>query len=324
MPYPRLKLSVAAAAMAFIAAAPASYAADSQAWPTKPVTLIVPYSPGGGTDIIARLVGSKLSEIWHQSVIVENKPGANGVIGSAEVARSTPDGYKIMLVVGSHIINPVLTKSVPYDTEHDFTPITRLATSPLVLVVSKNGKYPDLNAFIKQGKKGDISVGYSEGQTQLTGELIKQKAGVNVIPVPYKGGSPLMVDIIGGHVESGVTSVLTALPHVKSGKLKVIGIAADKDLKVFPEAVTFKQAGYPEVESLSWYGLFGPKNMPESVVHKIREGLLQATRDPELARQLEDQGATVVIDTPADFKAFLSKEKKKWTEVARKGGIEAK
>lgn len=309
---------------AMLAASPAAHAEDPAKWPTKPVTLMVPYAPGGGTDIVARLVGSKLSEIWGQSVVVENKPGANGVIGSADVARSHPDGYKIMLVVGSHIINPILTKSVPYNTDIDFTPITRLAVSPLVLVVAKEGKYADLKSFIDLGKKGDISVGYSEGQTQLTGELIRQKAGINVIPVPYKGGSPLMVDIIGGHVESGVTSVLTALPHVKSGKLKVIGIAADKPLDVFPKATTFKQAGYPEVESLSWYGLFGPKGMPDGIVRKINESLPKATQDPVIAKQLEDQGAIVALDTPAEFQSFLASEKKKWTEVAKKGNIQAK
>ncbi len=316
------------ACLAFVAAvmaiSPASRAEDAKNWPSKPVTLMVPYSPGGGTDIVARLVGNKLSEIWGQSVIVENKPGANGVIGSADIARSQPDGYKIMLVVGSHIINPVLTKSVPYNTDTDFTPITRLAVSPLVLVVPKEGKYPDLKTFIELGKKNDISIGYSEGQTQLTGELIRQKAGVKVIPVPYKGGSPLMVDIIGGHVESGVTSVLTALPHVKSGKLKVIGIAGDKPVDAFPEGTTFPQAGFPGIQSLSWYGLFGPKGMPDSVVSKINESLLKATQDPVIAKQLADQGAIVMLDTPAEFDTFLKSEKKKWTEVAEAGNIQAK
>jgi tripartite-type tricarboxylate transporter receptor subunit TctC len=292
-------------------------------WPTKAVTLMVPYAPGGGTDIIARLVGSKLSEVWGQTVIVENKSGANGAIGSAEIARSAPDGYKIMLVVGSHIINPILTKSVPYDTDKDFTPITLIAASPSVLVVQKEGKFPNLEAFIATGKKNDVSVGYSEGQTQLTGELIKQKTGIKLVAVPYKGGSPLMVDIIGGHVEAGVTSVLTALPHVKSGKLMVIGIADDKKLPVFPDAVTFKQAGYPEVQSLSWYGLFGPKDMPAEIVKKIQEGLVKATQDPAIAKQLQDQGATVILNSQAEFKTFLDSEKLKWAEVARKGNIQA-
>ncbi len=318
-----LKFSLSAVAFSLFAASPVTHAANEVTWPTKPVTLMVPYAPGGGTDIIARLVGSKLSEVWGQTVIVENKAGANGAIGSADIAKSSPDGYKIMLVVGSHIINPILTKSVPYDTDKDFTPITLIAASPSVLVVQKDGKFPNLEAFIAAGKKSDVSVGYSEGQTQLTGELIKQKAGINLVAVPYKGGSPLMVDIIGGHVEAGVTSVLTALPHVKSGKLMVIGIADEKKLPVFPEAITFKQAGYPEVQSLSWYGLFGPKGMPVEIVNKIKEGLVNATQDPAIAKQLDEQGATVILNSQAEFKSFLENEKVKWAEVARKGNIQA-
>lgn len=319
----RFKFSLSAVAFSLFAASSVTYAANEVTWPTKPVTLMVPYAPGGGTDIIARLVGSKLSEVWGQTVIVENKAGANGAIGSADIAKSSPDGYKIMLVVGSHIINPILTKSVPYDTDKDFTPITLIAASPSVLVVQRDGKFPNLEAFIAAGKKSDVSVGYSEGQTQLTGELIKQKAGIHLVAVPYKGGSPLMVDIIGGHVEAGVTSVLTALPHVKSGKLMVIGIADEKKLPVFPEAITFKQAGYPEVQSLSWYGLFGPKGMPVEIVNKIKEGLVKATQDPAIARQLDEQGATVILNSQAEFKAFLEGEKIKWAEVARKGNIQA-
>lgn len=296
---------------------------QAETWPSKPVTLMVPYSPGGGTDIIARLVGSKLSELWGQSVVVENKAGANGIIGSTDVLRASPDGYKIMLVVGSHVLNPILTKSVPFDPIEDFTPITRLATSPLVLVVPNSDKYPDLKSYIEQGKKSEISIGYSEGQTQLTGELIRQATGIKTTPIPYKGGSPLMVDIVGGHVDSGVTSVLTALPHVSSGKLKVIGVADSVRNAAFPDATTFKEAGYESVESLSWYGLFGPKGMPEEIIERIRADLKKVTSDPSVAKQLKDQGAVVVLDSSADFRSFLEGEKVKWAKVAREGGIEA-
>lgn len=268
-------------------------------------------------------MGSKLSELWGQSVVVENKAGANGIIGSTDVLRASPDGYKIMLVVGSHVLNPILTKSVPFDPIEDFTPITRLATSPLVLVVPNSDKYPDLKRYIEQGKKSEISIGYSEGQTQLTGELIRQATGIKTTPIPYKGGSPLMVDIVGGHVDSGVTSVLTALPHVSSGKLKVIGVADSVRNAAFPDATTFKEAGYESVESLSWYGLFGPKGMPEEIIERIRADLKKVTSDPSVAKQLKDQGAVVVLDSSADFRSFLEGEKVKWAKVAREGGIEA-
>ncbi|MGH8843069.1 MAG: Bug family tripartite tricarboxylate transporter substrate binding protein [Advenella sp.] len=307
-----------------LAAPAAAIAQDVDKWPEKAVVLIVPYSPGGGTDILARMIGAKLSEIWKQTVVVENKAGANGIIGSAEIMRARPDGYKIMLVVGSHIINKILTKNVPYDPQTDFTPITRFAVSPSILAVKRDGKFADLPGFIEAGKKQDVSVGYSEGQTQLTGELIRQATAIKAVPVPYKGGSPLMVDIVGGHVDSGVTSVLTVLPYVKSGQLKVIAVAADKPLDVFPDAVTFAQTGHPEVESLSWYGFFGPKNMPAAIVSKINDSLLTATQDPKIAAQLKAQGATVTLDKPAAFRQFLESEKHKWQQVANKGGITAR
>ena len=310
--------------MTMLALAGAAWAQNADKWPEKPVVLIVPYSPGGGTDILARMIGAKLSEIWKQTVVVENKAGANGIIGSADVQRAAPDGYKIMLVVGSHVINKILTKSVPFDPQTDFTPITRFAVSPSILAVKKEGKFKDLPDYIDAGKKQDVSIGYSEGQTQLTGELIRQATGIKAVPVPYKGGSPLMVDIVGGHVDSGVTSVLTVLPYVKSGQLKVIAVAADTPLDVFPDAVTFKQTGHPEVESLSWYGFFGPKNMPDAIVSKINDSLLTATQDPKIAEQLKAQGATVTLDKPAQFRVFLENEKKKWQRVADKGGITAK
>lgn len=319
----RLPFFIKLMAAALLASSASTSAMAKDVWPQKPVTLVVPYAPGGGTDIIARLIGAKLSEIWGQNVIVENKSGANGIIGSNDIARSRPDGYKIMLVVGSHIINPVLTKSMPFNTDEDFTPITRLAVSPLVLVVPAEGKFKDLDTFLKLAKDDTTAIGYSEGQTQLTVELIRQATGAKISSIPYRGGSPLMVDIIGGHVASGVTSVLTSLPHVQSGKLKVIGIADKNRLSVFPDAKTFTEAGFDAVESLSWYGLFGPKGMPEDVVAQINTSLLTATQDPTIAKQLADQGATVVLDTPAQFQDYLNKEKQKWTKVAQQGGIEA-
>lgn len=314
-----IKMAMAAAASGLLVHTPI----QANTWPDKPVTLMVPYSPGGGTDIIARLVGSKLSELWGQSVVVENKAGANGVIGASDILRAPPDGYKIMLVVGSHVLNPILTKSVPFDPIADFTPITRLATSPLVLVVPNTGKYTDLNSFLQQGKKEEVSIGYSEGQTQLTAELIRQASGIKTTPIPYKGGSPLMVDIVGGHVASGVTSVLTALPHVSSGKLKVIGVADADRNAAFPEATTFKEAGFDTVQSLSWYGLFGPKDLPVEIIERIRADLKKVTEDPSVAKQLKDQGAVVVLDSSEDFRKFLEEEKVKWAKVAREGGIEA-
>lgn len=292
-------------------------------WPTKPVTIVVPYSAGGGTDIVARVVAQRLSELWGKPVVVDNRTGANGAIGSGYVAKSPADGHTLLLVVGSHVINPVLMKSLPYDTAKAFTPITRLAISPMVLVASSKSPYQNLNDVLAAALKQELAIGYSEGQTRLTGELIRQAGGLKTIGVPYKGGAPIMVDIIGGHLPLGLTSVLTALPHIQSGNLRVIGVAANERMAIFPAAMTFKEAGLKDVESLNWYGLFGPAGLPFGVVSQINSDLKKVTSDPALIKQMHDQGAEIVMTPPAEFVNFLQAETTKWQQVAQRGGISA-
>lgn len=300
-----------------------AHAAPVERYPDRPVTLVVPYAAGGGTDIVGRNIAQRLSTLWGQSVVVENRSGANGVIGSGAVAKSAPDGHTLMLVVGSHAINPVLMKSVPYDTATAFTPITRIADSPMVLVAATKGPYASLNDVVTAARAQELAVGYSEGHTRLTGEMIRQAGDLKTMGVAYKGGSPLMVDIMGGHVPLGVTSVLTAMPHVQSGQLRVLGVADDKRSPVFPDAMTFEQAGLAEVKSLSWYGLLGPAGMPPELVARIRSDIKTVTEDPAVVKQMQEQGAQIVVDEPEAFSAFLREETRRWAEVAKRGGIQA-
>ena len=295
--------------------------AQEKKFPSKPVTLVVPYSAGGGTDIVGRLMAQRLSELWGQSVVVDNRTGANGVIGSSHVAKAAPDGYTLLLVVGSHAINPVLMKSLPYDTVKAFTPITNIATSPMVLVVASDGPYKNLPDLVRAAREREIAIGYSEGQTRLTGEMIRQAGQLRTTGVPYKGGAPIMVDIIGGHLPAGVTSVLTALPHIHSGKLRVVGVAAEQRMGIFPDAMTFQEAGLQGVQSLNWYGLFGPAGMPAPVVERIHRDLRQVSADPAVVRQMHDQGADLVLTAPAQFRRFVEEETHKWAQVAQRGGI---
>ena len=307
-----------------VAAASAPYAQTAaDTWPTKPVTIVVPYSAGGGTDIVARVVAQRLSELWGKPVVVDNRSGANGAIGSSYVAKSSPDGHTLLLVVGSHAINPVLMKSLPYDTAKAFTPVTRIAISPMVMVASNKSPYKDLRDVLAAARKEEVAIGYSEGQTRLTGELIRQAGGLKTIGVPYKGGAPIMVDIIGGHLPLGLTSVLTALPHIQSGNLRVIGVAANERMAIFPAAMTFEEAGLQGVESLNWYGLFGPAGLPNGVVFQINRDLKKVTADPALMKQMYDQGAEIVMTPPDEFSRFLQQETTKWTQVAQRGGISA-
>ena len=306
---------------ALAAAGPAL--AQGAAFPSKTVTLVVPYSAGGGTDIVGRLMAQHLSEAWGQSVVVDNRTGANGVIGSSSVARAPADGHTLMLVVGSHAVNPVLMKSMPYDTTRAFTPITNIASSPCVLVVQAQGRYRTLADLLAAARKHELGCGYSEGQTRLTAELIRQVGDLKLTGVPYKGGAPIMVDIIGGHLPMGVTSVLTALPHVRSGALRVVGVADARRMPLFPEAMTFKEAGLDGVESLSWYGLFGPAGLPPAIVAQINQALRKVTDDPVVQKQMHDQGAEIMLTPPAEFQRFLASETTKWARVAQRGGITA-
>lgn len=313
----------ALAALASLAATGAWAEAPAGKYPSKPVTLVVPYSAGGGTDIVGRLMAQRLSDLWGQSVVVDNRTGANGVIGSNFVSRAPADGHTLLLVVGSHAVNPVLMKSLPYDTDKAFTPITNIANSPSVLVVQAAGPYKTLRDVLEAARKEPLGVGYSEGQTRLTGEMIRQAGKLQTTGVPYKGGAPIMVDIIGGHLPMGVTSVLTALPHVRSGALRVVGVADTKRMALFPDAMTFKEAGLDGVESLSWYGLFGPADLPAPIVAQINEDLKKVAADPAVKKQMEEQGAHVTLTPPAEFRSFLAAETKKWTLVAQRGGITA-
>jgi tripartite-type tricarboxylate transporter receptor subunit TctC len=315
----RAVLSALAASLAWPLAGPAT---AQPAYPAKLVTLVIPYSPGGGTDIVGRMVAQRLSELWGQSVVVDNRPGANGVIGTQHVAKAAPDGSTLLLVVGSHAINPVLMKSIPYDTAKAFTPITVLARSPMVVVASTKGPYKDLQGVLAAARKDEVAYGYSEGQTRLTGEMLRQAGNLKLTGVPYKGGAPIMVDVIGGHLPLGVTSVLTALPHVNAGTLRVVATVADQRLALFPDAMTPKEAGLQGVESFSWYGLFGPAGMPPAIVEQIIRDLRKVTAEPAVAKQIQDQGASVVLSPPDEFRRFLDSELAKWAQVAQRGGIQ--
>lgn len=323
-PFSRTNRRAALAAIAAFGASPLIGAhAQERKYPSKPVTIVVPYSAGGGTDIVGRLMAQRLSEVWGQSVIVDNRTGANGVIGSSYVAKAAPDGHTLLLVVGSHAINPVLMRSLPYDTAKAFTPVTNIANSPMVLVVAADGPYKQLPDLLKVAREKEVAVGYSEGQTRLTGELIRQSGNLQITGVPYKGGAPIMVDIIGGHLPAGVTSVLTALPHIHSGKLRVVGVAAEQRMSIFPDAMTFKEAGLAGVQSLNWYGMFGPAGLPDAVVERINQDLRKVAADPAVTKQMQDQGASIVLTPPAEFRRFVEGETRKWAQVAQRGGISA-
>ena len=299
-------------------------AAQAQTYPTKPIRILVPSAPAGGTDILARLFAQKLGESWGQTVLVENRPGADGMIGTEIVARSPPDGYNLALVVAAHVINPSLRTKMPFDVLKDFTAVTLVAESPWVVVVNPGVKANNIKEFIALAKAqpGTLSFGSSEPSSRLAGELFKSLAGVNLLHIPYKGGSQIMTDMLGAHIQVGFTSVLTVLQHHKSGALRVLGVSGKKRVASMPEVPTVIEAGLPGYETSAWYGLYAPAGMPAEITQKIQKEIARIATLPDVKARLLQLGAEPVASTPESFAAFTQSEFTKYAKIIKDAGIQ--
>jgi tripartite-type tricarboxylate transporter receptor subunit TctC len=298
---------------------------QAQGFPNKPMRIVVPYAPGGGTDIISRQLAQKLSEAWSQNVFVENRPGANGIVGTDSVLKSPPDGYNVAVVVGAHVINASLQKTMPFDPVNDVSPVTLIATSPWVVVVTPSVPANTLREFVSYAKAhpGKLRFGSSEPSSRLAGEQFKQQAGVDLMHVPYKGGSQIMTDMLGGHIEVGFTSTLTVLQHYKSGKLRVLAVAGKSRHPSMPDIPTAIEAGMPEYETYAWYGMYTGKNVPRDVVLRIQQEIARIVRLPEMREKLNQFGAEPVASSPEDFAAFTRSEHDKFARLIKQAGIQA-
>ena len=296
--------------------------ASGQAYPAKPVRIIVPYSPGGGTDILSRALGEKLGAALGQAVVVENRPGANGAIGSDMVAKSAPDGYTLAVVTGTHVINPFL-QTVPFDTLKDFAPVTFVAISKMVFVSGLQQPFSNMKELIAYAKAnpGKVAIGNSEAATMLTGETLKMMAGIDLQQVPYKGGAPLMTDVVGGHIPVAVTSVTTVMPHYKSQKLRVLGVSSTKRSSAMPDVPTVAEAGVPGFEIQSWYALLGPKDLPRAIADRLQREIAKIVATPAMQERFETLGAEAAATTPDETAAILKSDMDKWAGVIRKAGI---
>ena len=299
-------------------------AAHAQTYPSKPVRLMVPYAPGGGTDILARLFAQKLTEAWGQSVVVENRPGADGVIGSEVIMGAPPDGHHLMLVVAAHVINPFVKTKVPFDVIRDFAPVTLVAASPWVVVVNPSVPANSIRELIALAKAqpGKLSFGSSEPSSRLAGEQFKVQAGVNLLHVPYKGGSQIMVDLLGGHIQVGFTSVLTVLQHYKSGKLRVLGVGSKARSPSMPDIPTVVEGGLPGYETSAWYGMYAPPGTPPDVLNKIQREIARIVRLPDVNERLVQLGAVPVANTPEEFLAFTKAEHAKYGKLVKDAGMQ--
>ena len=300
-------------------------AALAQTYPTKAVTVIVPWPPGGPSDISARPIAKILEENLKQPFVIENRGGAGGNIGTTVVARAAPDGYTLLITSSAPIvINPSLYKNMPFDPQKDLQPITNLLRVPLVLVAHPSvpaKTLQELVAYIKaQGGKFQYASAGNGTPQHMTGELFASTAGLDMIHIPYKGSAPAITDLLGGHVPVMFDSMVAILPHLKSGKVKAIAVTGAKRSPLLPDTPTFAEAGYPAVESYAWYGMFTRAGTPAPVVAKINAETLKAMKSPEFQKVLTDTGSDYVGDTPENFTAFVKAEAVKWAKVVKQSG----
>ena len=315
-----------AAALAFALGAPIASAADSaDTYPSKPVRIVVPFTPGGSTDILARAIGQKLAEAWGQPVVIENRPGAGGNVGVDLVAKSAPDGYTIVMGhIGTFAANPALYKQLPYDPVRDFAPITLVAMVPNVLVVGPAVQAKTLGELVAYAQANPGKLDYGSGgngsAAHLATEYFRMRTGVQMQHVPYKGTGPAVADLLGGQIGVMITGALPLLPHIKSGKLRALAVASPKRLAILPDVPTIAESGYPGFSAVQWYGLFAPAATPKEIVAKINRDAVKALRDPAVAERLASEGAEPVGDTPEQFGAFVKSEIELWGKVIRESG----
>jgi tripartite-type tricarboxylate transporter receptor subunit TctC len=300
--------------------------AKAQDYPSKPIRLVVPFAAGGATDVLARLVGERLTASLGQQVVVDNRPGAGGNIGSDIVARAEPDGYTILMgAVGTHAINPSLYPKMPYDPVKDFAPVTLVASVPNVLVVNPEVPANSVQELIDlaKAKPGELNFASSGNGTSihLSGELFKAMTGTDIVHVPYKGSGPAVTDLLGGQVQMMFDNMPSSLPHVKAGKLRALGVTSAKRSPALPEVPTIAEAGVPGYDATSWFGILAPAGTPEPVVTRLQGAIVQALGEPEMRQRMADLGAEPVGDTPAEFGQFITAELAKWAKVVNDAGV---
>ncbi len=301
--------------------------AAAQDFPTKPIKLIVPFPAGGPNDIIARLVGQRMSEIIRQPVVIENRGGQAGVLGTDAIAKAAPDGYTIGIVSASSlVINPTMEK-VPYDVARDFAPVTLVVTVPEMLVVASNvpaNNMKELVALAKAqpGKLNFASAGVG-GLPHLAGELFKITAGIDIVHVPYRGAAPAINDLLGQQVQMTFLDLPVLLPHIKAGNLRPIALGAPKRAPTAPDVPTTAEVGMPDILIENWYGMLAPAGTPEPIVSLLNRVALESMNDPQVKQKLADQGLTVAGNTPAQFRDHIGGETKKWARVIKAAGLDS-
>lgn len=322
----RIRQTLMSLLCAALASAALAAPAAAQTYPSKPITIVVPYPPGGSADLIGRMVADKLSKSIGQTTIVENRGGGSGGIGSEMVARAKPDGYTLLIAIAdTHAINPAVNASLNYDPKKDFAPISLLAVQPFALAVGPTVPATSLAEFIKSAKEKPGKLTYASngagGLQHLAMEMLSPVAGISLLHVPYKGAAPALTDVMGGHVDAIFISLQGAGSNFKSGKLRPLAITSAKRLDVSPEIPTFTEAGYATFQVQQWYGLLAPHGTPAEIVAKLNEHAAAAMKAPDVSEKLLSAGTEPRGSTPAEFAAFLDREIAQWANVAKANNI---
>jgi len=322
----RRRFHGAALAASLLALAP-SFALAQADWPTKPIRIIVPYTPGGFTDITARTVALRLQDRLKQPFTIDNKPGANGIVGTEALAKSAPDGYTFVLVIAAFSSSPALYAKLPYDSRKDFMPVSLVGISPLIAAVNndlpvKNGR--ELVAYAK-ANPGKLSFGSSGNgaAAHLTTELFKSMTGVDMVHIPYKGTAPAMADLLGGRIQLLFDAPSGIMPNGKAGKIRMIGISAEQRLAAAPEVPTFIEQGFTGFTGSTWAGFLAPAGTPPEIVRRLSAEVAAVVRMEEVKKAFDDLGIVPVGNTPAEFDAFIVGEMDKWGKVIRDAKVKA-
>ena len=321
--YPRLQTALIAA-LATVCLSAMTPPSAAQTVPGKTIRLVVPSTPGGGTDAIARVMADALSASLKQPVVVDNKPGASGVIGSEVIVHAAPDGSTLMIVQNGHTMNPAVMKKLPYDTIADFTPIAPLARSPLVLVSAAPTGVKSVKDMTELGKRNpaSMSVAVTETSSRLATEMISNASGVPLTSVYYKGTGPGVTDVVGNHIGFTVTTIASTLAHKTSGKINYVGVLAPERSAFLPEVPTLAEQGLADIEMSGWWGIIGPANMPRPLVQALNAAIRAALADPEVKKRLTMLSAEPWLGSPGDFDKFIRKDVAQTIRLAKKAGIE--
>ena len=319
------RLAVALASLGLLLTGGVSQAESAANYPSRNISIIVPFTPAGTTDILARMMASKLGEKFNRTVVVENRPGAGGNTGSNVVAKAAPDGYTLLLgTISTHAINTSLYKNMPYNAIKDFAPISRIANVPNLLVVNKNAPYNTLAELVAWGKAnpGKLTFGSSGSGTtlHLSGELFKQMTGVEMTHIPYKGSAPAVSDLIGGQISMLFDNMPTVLPQVKSGNLKGLATTAATRNRELPDIPTVSESGLTGFLVMSWFGLLAPAGTPADIIEKLNRAVVEIIKTPDVQTRILAIGSEPSPESPAQFAAFIQAETTKWADVVKKSG----